>query len=261
MAGNLIGVFAALAVLALGPHTQAEGIPERPKAQDYFEPSRLTATILSPDGPTNEVMFRFRRTAVRDGTAVRVLREYTRPDGTLVARERVLYQSGKLVSFQLEEPLSGAQGSLKILPDTEHEGRGSLKFEYTSESGSRKESSEALRPDTLVNDMVGPFIADHWELLMRGASLKTRFAAIARAETVGFKFTKESETTWRNRPAVVIKMEPTSWIISKIVKALLFTVEKDPPHRVLEYMGRTPPRLPKGKHWEDLDAVTVFEWQ
>jgi hypothetical protein len=40
----------------------------------------------------------------------------------------------------------------------------------------------------------------------------------------------------------------------------MFTVEKDGAHRILSYIGRTTPRVQKGKAWKYLDAETVFDW-
>jgi hypothetical protein len=55
-------------------------------------------------------------------------------------------------------------------------------------------------------------------------------------------------------------MQPTSRLLSALVDPLYFTVEKSPPHRVLQYVGRTTPKKLAGDQWKDLDAVTVFDW-
>jgi hypothetical protein len=59
----------------------------------------------------------------------------------------------------------------------------------------------------------------------------------------------------------LIKMEPVSRLVAHLVNPLVFTVEKDSPHRVLSYIGRTTPRMKKGKSWKYLDAETVFDWK
>jgi len=46
-----------------------------------------------------------------------------------------------------------------------------------------------------------------------------------------------------------------------LVDSLHFIVEKDGIHRVLQYTGRTTPCIQKNGKWEDLDAVTVFDWK
>jgi hypothetical protein len=237
----------------------AEGNPQA-NTGDYFEPAVLTGTVYSKAADSKEVLFTFRRAANCSGSTVRVLREYVRPDGTVAARERVVYESGKLASLHLEEPQSGAHGSALVQHDPKNSKQQRIVFDYT-EDHNAKTGNERFEPDTLVNDMIGPFIVAHWGALMSGAAVKFRYAAVTRAETVGFKFTKRSESTWRGQPVVIIGMEPTSWIIARLVEPLVFTVEKEGRHRILQYVGRTTPRMRKGNSWADLDAVTVFDWK
>jgi hypothetical protein len=44
------------------------------------------------------------------------------------------------------------------------------------------------------------------------------------------------------------------------VDPLFFRMEMAPPHRTLEYTGRTTPKALVGGKFKDLDAVTVFDW-
>ena len=229
-------------------------------AINFFEPANLTATIYSRADAAS-VLFTFHRTATRSNSTVQVVREYNRPDGTVVARERVRYEADKLVSCELEEPLSMARGKATIQPDPKDPRRNIVAFEYSpGKDRPAKTAQEPLQSDTLMNDMIGPFVETHWNELMAGVPLKFRFIALARRETVGFKLAKESETTWRGKSAVILKMEPSSWVIAQLIDPLRFTVEKDAPHRVFQYVGRTTPRLQTGDTWKDLDAVTIFDW-
>jgi hypothetical protein len=41
---------------------------------------------------------------------------------------------------------------------------------------------------------------------------------------------------------------------------LFFTIENAPPYHVLQYAGRTTPKVRAGEKWEDFDALTVFDW-
>jgi hypothetical protein len=71
---------------------------------------------------------------------------------------------------------------------------------------------------------------------------------------------KTGETVQDRQPVVQITMKPASLFVAALVKPLIFTVEKDSPHRVLSYLGRTTPRIQKGKAWKYLDAETVFDY-
>jgi hypothetical protein len=46
-----------------------------------------------------------------------------------------------------------------------------------------------------------------------------------------------------------------------MVVPLFFIVETNGEHRILQYTGRTTPRVKAGNKWKDLDAVTVFDWK
>jgi hypothetical protein len=109
--------------------------------------------------------------------------------------------------------------------------------------------------------MIQAFIATHFDALAKGSAAKFRYIVLSRKETVGFKLVKESETTWHGKPVLRIRMEPTSIIIARLVDPLIFVVEKDGAHHILEYAGRTTPRIKAGNKWKELDAITVFDWK
>ena len=238
----------------------SKGLSAGEPAIDYAQPEQLTGRVL--ERGSNKLLFHFKRTATRVGPTARVLREFTNPDGSLAARERVTYESGRLIAFQLDELQTGGQGTTTVAPDARHPGRKTLVFEYSAGPNSRKKTSgEALQNDTLIGDMIPYFILLHWDQLMRGDDVKFRFIAQSRLETVGFKLLKDGETTVRGAPAVRLKMQASSLLIAQIVDPLFFLVEKNGAHRVFQYDGRTTPKARQGDSWKDLDAVTVYDWK
>lgn len=227
----------------------------------YEEPKSLTATIYTLDRKT--VLFKFSRRSTRSGDQLEAVREYTYPDGKLAARERVIYNRDDLQAYELDGLQNGAYGRASVSPDPDNPARKAFSFELSKDLASRgspKRRSEPLRNDTLTSDMVGPFLAEHWEPLVKGQEVKCRMIVASRAETIGFRVVKESEAQWQAKPVVILRMEPTSPVIRALLDPLRFKVEKSPPHRVLEYSGRTTPKMKSGTKWEDLDALTVFDW-
>ncbi len=226
----------------------------------YEEPKYLTGTIFSPE--SNQLLFKFKRAASRTGSCIEVQRGFTYPDGRLAAQERVVYERNALVSYELKELQIGASGSATIRRAPNDSARDSIEFQYRAAGSHRlKTRTESLRENTLIADMVGPFLQSHWEELRRGESVKCRYIVVPRTETVGFTFIKESENKWEGRDAVSIRMQASSRLLAALVAPLYFTVEQAPPHRVLSYTGRTTPKIQAGDKWQDLDAVTVFDWQ
>lgn len=235
----------------------------RSSAVAYQPPAVLTATIYSNDPGTNKALFTYKRSVAIAGPASIVLAEYAYPDGKLAVRERVSYQDHLLARYELDELQTGASGSATIERDAREPNRAKIVFRYAravSSHAAPATRTEPLLPDTLVNDMVGPFLASHWDRLNRGEKVACRCIVVARRETIGFTFRKESEGRWRGRDVVMLKMEPSNLLVSVFVDPLRFVVEKDPPHRVLQYAGRTVPKTGQHGQWTDLDAMMVFNW-
>lgn len=227
----------------------------------YEAPSKLTGTVYRLDSDSKKLLYKFTRIATRSGSTVTVQREFTYPDGKLAATEKVTYEGNNLVAYALDELQLGASGSVKIRQDKVKPAKANMEFTYTKEAGAKpKVRTETLAENTINSDMVATFLAAHWDVLMRGEKLKSRYLVIPRAETVGFTFTKDSDTEFRGKKAIVVKMEATSPILAALVDPLFFTIEKSPPHRVFQYAGRTTPKVEVSGKWKDLDALTVFDW-
>jgi hypothetical protein len=231
-------------------------LPAADAGVEYLEPKILTGTIYS-DANLKQILFTFRRVATNSGSTIHVLREFNLPNGKLAAREQVVYEGSQLKSFVLEELQTGAKGAVTVEAT---DGAPKIKFNFT-EGSTKKSGSEKFLNEILTSDMVGPYLAAHWDAIAKGASVKCRLVSVSRAETVGFKFFKESDSRWQGKPVSIVTLQPSSLIIAKFVDPLHFIVEKEAPHRVFQYTGRTTPSIQKNGKWEDLDAVTVFDWK
>jgi hypothetical protein len=250
-------ICACLATRSASP-VEEQSIPLR-----YEEPKFLAGRIFAKDSDRKNCLFRFTRKSTRSGLVLHVLREYTYPNGRVAARERITYLGDDLTSYELEELQIGAAGRAEILPNPRLPGKDRIFFEYSNDVTSKskpKTDSEPLGKETLDNDTIAPFLQWHWDDLMSGREVKCRYIVIPRRETVGFTFKKQSQSPSTAPRVITVKMEATSPIISALIDPLFFALEQDPPHRVLEYSGRTTPKIKSGSKWKDLDAVTVFDW-
>lgn len=247
------------AVAAIG---NSQALAETPVCV-YEQPELLTASIYARNSEPPKLLFRFRRNASRSGSTTIVLREYSYPDGRLAARERVRYEGNTLESYELEELQIGTSGTVTVNEASRDSGRISLAFTYGREADHKshaRTSTEKPGAEVLVNDMMGAFVSTNYARLERGAKLTCRYIVVSRRETVGLSFEKQSETTYHGCPVIILRVQPTSPLISILVSPLYFTVEKAPPHRVLQYIGLTTPKIGFDNHWKDLEGVTVFDW-
>jgi len=226
-------------------------------------PDSFTGTVYETGSGTNKILYTIKRTATRSNVTVRAAQDYYYPNGSLAAREEMVYEQGKLVSFVLDEKQTGARGTANIRRDPRNPAKDKLVFDWTTgpnEGAKKKTDSETLQPDTLVGDSIPGFIAAHWNELARGDAVNFRFVASDRLETVGFKLVKDSDVTVRGTPALRLKMQASSFIIAQLVDPIFFAVDKVAPHLVLEYEGRVTPKQRDGSKWKDLDARTVYDY-
>jgi hypothetical protein len=228
------------------------------KEPNYLEPNVLAGTIY--DLKSKKVLFTFRRTATNTGPTIQVLREYILPSGKMAAREHVVYQSGNLSSYRVEDLQCGDHGGATVQSEAGESGEKKVAFEYLFH-GAKKTGTEKYQREILITDMVVPFILENWEPLMSGSTVKCRLLALARAETVGFRLVKESESVVRGKKVVIVRMEASSLIVAQFIDPLYFTLEKEGEHRVLQYSGRITPSISRNNKWEDADAMTVFDWK
>jgi hypothetical protein len=249
----------AAVVLGIAAAAAEDSKSGAPPAQCEY-PTNLTAAVYAPG--TKNLLFRFTRSAARSGTTLSVQRNFTYPEGKLAASEHVIYHNDQLMKYELNEAQIGAAGSARIRRSPTDLAKGTIEFEYHAGPDSRlKTSTESLEPDTLIGDMIEPFLVSHWQALQSGEKVKCRYIVVPRLETVGFTFVKD-EKGGANQPNVaIIRMEPTSLIIAALVKPIFFTMETAPPHKISDCTGRTVPKLQVNGKFKDLDAFTAFEPQ
>ena len=228
---------------------------------DYAVPKLVTGTLYAAGSDRKQILYTFRRTATRTGDTVNVVRQFIATNGAVAAQEEVAYTSNRLVSFQMREFQANVSGAIRIEPDPKHADRQKLFISFGNGlTPPAKGDSEILQPDTVIDDTLFPFLLAHWDDLMSGDTVKFRFVSLEKERTFAFRFVKTGEFVEAGRMVERIKMEPVSRLVGAFVDPLWFTVEKDSPHYILSYIGRTTPRVQKGKAWKYLDAETVFDW-
>ncbi len=215
----------------------------------------LTGEIYQKGSSLQKLLFRFRRTAVRAGNEILVTRTYTYADGRTAAIEKVTYRDQKLVSCSLIDKQANAYGRAVIEGDAQA-GTGNISFTYVKD-GETSTRVEALTGPTVVNDSMVPYLLKRSGELIRGEEVQVQYIVIARTRTVGFKLSKAGATTWQGKPAVIIKMIPSSFFARLVVDPIYLTVQKDG-RQVAKYEGRVTPKVKENGEWKDLDAVMIF---
>jgi hypothetical protein len=231
-------------------------------AFDYAQPALLTGTVYETGSAHKKILFKFQRSATRSGSTVRVERKFILPDGSNAATENIVYEAGQMISCEIKELQASLWGNIQIQGDSKKPARQKITINHGHDGDAKKAgTTEDMSRDVLIDDSIYPFIMAHWDELMRGTSVKFQFVSLEWEKTFGFKFSKADESNRNGTPMVTIRMEPTNFLVASFMDPLVFTVEKNAPHRVVEYLGRTTPRIKSGKSWKYLDADTVFDWK
>jgi hypothetical protein len=234
--------------------------PSAPAAYDYAEPKLLTGTLYAIGSDRKEVLYTFKRTAVCDGAMVHVDRQFLLTNGAVAAEEKVLYESNQFVSFEMRDFQARVSGSIQIKADPKNPVRPEIVISYAHGLTPPKGHARMLQPDTVIDDTLYPFMLAHWDDLTHGKVVEFHFVSLEWERAFEFELVKTGESVQNGQPVVQITMKPASFFIARLVKPLLFTVQKNGPHGILSYIGRTTPRIQKGNSWKYLDAETVFDY-
>ena len=199
----------------------------------------------------DDLVFQGDSRTTSEGGKVREVVIYRDPAGKEIQRVETVYEEAGfvLVSYSKVDHRTGeSEKMVKTGSDVE------LRYRKSAEDDERSETLEWS--DSMgFTSMIVPGIRKNWELLAQGEELEMDFLVPSRLETVGFRLTKEGEETIDGKDVVVIRMEPSAFIIRLLVDPLYFYLESAQPRRLIEYRGRTSVKTDDG---DSLDARLTY---
>ena len=182
-----------------------------------------------------------------EGGKVREVVIYRNPAGKEIQRAETVYEEAGfvLVSYSKVDHRSGESETMIKT--------GSVVELRYRESAEDDEESETLDWSESMGftSMIVPSIRKNWALLAQGEEVEMDYLVPNRLGTVGFRLTKEGEETIGGKAVVVIRMEPSAFIIRLLVDPLYFYLESAQPRRLIQYRGRTSVKTDDG---DSLDA-------
>ena len=260
VAGRIVPAALSLSILPAGLAADTSRRTAQ-TAYDYAEPKLCTGTLYEIGSDRKKVLYTFQRTATRSNSIVNVERQFFCTNGSLAAVEKLVYQSNRLVSYRMREFQAQVSGAVHISPDPKDLAGQQISISYGPGLIPPKGKVQNLLSDTVFDDTLYPFMLAHWNDLIRGDTVKFRFVSFEWERTFAFCLVKTAESVQNGRTVEQIRMEPASLLVAELIDPLIFTLERDNPHHLISYIGRTTPRIKKGKSWKYLDAETVFDWK
>ena len=165
--------------------------------------------------------------------------------------EKAILKGAEFVRMELDHKQIGQKATVEIKD-------GRIYFTKTLD-GKTKKDDEKLGKNFVISSNLQRFVKENWADLSSGKKVSFRYGSWERLETVGFELKKTGEEKIGEEPAVVLKMEPSSFIIAALVKPLTFKFSADG-SRLLEMKGRVAPKLKAGNDWKDLDAEISYTY-
>ena len=202
---------------------------------------RVEMSFYSMEG--NQLLYRGQR-SVKTGTGtVTETTTFTTPAGKPIQKILSVFQSAGLVPvrYELNDLRSGQQEALI------KRGRQMVLSAIEKKGEDLDTDTVDWEPGMLYSTTVVPTIQREWARLARGETVPFVLLVPSRQDDFSFRVQKDEELTAREKSRTVIRMEPDSWIVRRLVDPMYFYFESKPPYHLLEYRGRVTIKTDKGK--------------
>lgn len=171
--------------------------------------------------------------------------------GKTVVEENSVIEGTKLVKYSVDHIQSEQKATVEVTD-------GKVLFSHTNK-GVTKKAEEKLGDSLVISANFNRFVFENWGKINKSETVKFRYAAWQRRETVGFEIFKIGEEKNGEESVVVVKMKPSNFIISALVKPLVFKYSADG-SKLVGLNGRVPPMEKSGDGFKDLDAEVVYSY-
>lgn len=157
-----------------------------------------------------------------DGDGLERIVRYCHLDGRLVFESRARFDaSRRVVSIRMQDRQSGKSPAMKVSDDA-------VIF-----TGKDKTTTVARPAELHVSEGIEDLVRSRWQTLSSGSPVAFEMAITQHARTLRFRLVRERE----DGVAMVLRLEPSLWVLRKLAEPVCFHVEKKAPHRVVETRG------------------------
>lgn len=174
-------------------------------------------------------------------------------EGNILVLEKTIAVNGgrTVLLFEQEQRQVGSVGKIEVR-------EGKIFFSYAKD-GKAKTDDEKSTDDFIVTSTLVANLKHEWEKIAKGETVKFRLGVVDRLETVGFQVKKEGDKLPSGGAGQLLKMKPSSVIISALVNPLRLGFDSEG-QQLLEIEGRTPVKVKVDGKWKDFDGYTVYNY-
>ena len=184
---------------------------------------------------SERLLYRGNRTIVEDQDKVEVTTVFTTPAGKPFQTTVSVFEKVGLVpiSYQLNDLRSGETESLIRNGDTIE-----LRYRENSEED-EDDGTVDWEPGSLFTGTVVDFMHAQWAALMENREFGFSFLVPSKQDAYSFRILRDEERSFKAKGQEVIRMEPDSWIIRRLVDPMFFFFSTEEPRRLMEFRGRS----------------------
>lgn len=213
--------------------------------------STYTAKLYEQGSNQKNELFQMTTSFSKSGDITHVETVFKDLGGDPVFIEKAQLKGSALIKTSIEQKQKGSQAEIEV--------KNNKVFFSLTENGKTKTAQEKLGKTLVVSPNFQLFVWDNWDHLVNGKTIEFRYGVWSRKETVGFEIFKVSEEEYQGEKLMVLKMKPSSFIISALVKPLFFKFSLES-KKLIMMNGRVAPMQKKGKSFEDLDAEVFYSY-
>ncbi|MDH4224278.1 MAG: hypothetical protein OEW12_01360 [Deltaproteobacteria bacterium] len=193
-----------------------------------------------------------RKITITDGR-LEITSEYTGPEGKVIHNDQTAAQADSLtlISFNDTDHRIGRKVDIR-----QSDGKVAITYQDAAGEKVKKETLDGAS-DQSIGILLGHLIEKNWVRLNQGGVVKLNLIVADRLGTVGFQIKKAGETRIGEVKANDFQVEPSSWLIRKLVDPLHFVMAQDS-HRMVEFRGRT--TIPDNKG-DPLPVRLVYKYE
>lgn len=189
------------------------------------------------------VLYTGRRTISQTGGRVTVRTEFLSPAGAVVQRTEGVFNAGTLapLSWHLDDLRSGEAERIERHGETIE-----LRYRLTGKD-TLDSTTLTARHDLVFTPTVEPLILRDWDRLLAGKTVSFRLLVPSRLDSYSFRIQRDTTPALQQPGRVVLRMEPDSWFVRRLVDPLYFVFDAQAPHALREFRGRSSIRTDAGK--------------
>lgn len=177
------------------------------------------------------------------GTHTSTLILYKNPEGKLIAKKELDFKTGYLSpSFTQHDFRDGYLEGVEVSDQ-------SVKVLFRKSHQHEMETSKLEVPQPLVVDGgFNYFVKKNWNTLSEGKTLQFNFVVPAEQDYFSFRLSKTKEMKYKDKQAIVFKMELENFILRQLLSPVLLTYDVDT-KRLLKFEGISNINNAKGKSY------------